>query len=312
MEKLSIIGCGTMGHSIALNIAWSKIPVKLQGIDEKDISRALTGIRSKLNILVQNNLLNEYEAEQILERITFTTYTEEAVAGCSFVIEAIPENLELKRKLFRKLDHICDQEVILASSTSGLSAAGISEDMTHRSRFIIAHFWNPAHLIPLVEIVPCDKTSNQCVDRSLTLMKAMGKKPIIVKKDIPGFVGNRLQFALFREAQYLLEEGVATKEDIDAAVTYSFGRRLPVTGPLASADLGGLDIFSSISDYLFHHLSNADGSFSLLKSLVNNNKLGEKTGEGYYTWDSSLSEKMNRNREIQLIRFLKQDMDDNS
>ena len=135
----------------------------------------------------------------------------------------------------------------------------------------------------------------------------MHKKPIEVKREVPGLVGNRLQFALFREAQYLLEEGIASKEDIDAAVTYSIGRRLPVTGPLLSADMGGLDVFASISDYLFDDLSKSDRSFPTLKKLVEQKKLGNKTAEGYYEWDKDFSTRVNQAREKELIRYLKQD-----
>lgn len=133
----------------------------------------------------------------------------------------------------------------------------------------------------------------------------MKKKPIEVKKEAPGFVGNRLQFALFREAQYILEQGIASKEDIDAAVTYGIGRRLPVTGPFLSADMGGLDVFSAIADYLFSDLSNAKTSSAALKKLVNDKKFGSKTGEGYYKWDHSFLEEMNQKREKELIHFLK-------
>jgi 3-hydroxybutyryl-CoA dehydrogenase len=143
----------------------------------------------------------------------------------------------------------------------------------------------------------------------MQLMTKMNKKPIEVKKEAPGFVGNRLQFALLREAQHILEEGIASKEDIDAAVIYSIGRRLPITGPILSADMGGLDVYTDISNYLFSHLSNATHATPGLNELVKENKLGNKTGEGYFKWDESFSEKMNNAREKELIRFLKQDME---
>lgn len=172
----------------------------------------------------------------------------------------------------------------------------------------MTHFWNPAHLIPLVEVVRGEKTGDEAVERSFQLLKQMKKKPIEVKKEIPGFVGNRLQYALFREAQYLLEEGIASKEDIDDAVTYGIGRRLPVSGPLMTADMGGLDVFSAISDYLFQHLSSAEESLPILKKLVEEQKLGDKSGEGYYKWDEDFSKQYNQKREEELIRFLKKDL----
>jgi 3-hydroxybutyryl-CoA dehydrogenase len=136
----------------------------------------------------------------------------------------------------------------------------------------------------------------------------MNKKPIEVKKDAPGFVGNRLQYALFREAQHILEEGIASKEDIDAAVAYSIGRRLPITGPLMTADMGGLNVFDSISNYLFAGLSAADHSLSTMRQLVENHKYGQKNGEGFYHWTPEFSQEMNKKREQELIHFLKQDL----
>lgn len=307
MEKLTIIGCGTMGHSIALNAAWAGISVCLYGISQEDITRATAGIQAKLDVLIRNELLQEEDRLPVMNRIRYFTAMEEAVHQASFVIEAIPEEMELKQKLFNYLDKICGSHVVLASNTSGLSATAIAAVMQHPERFVITHFWNPAHLIPLVEVLRHATTTNDVMQRVLNLLQVMHKKTIEIKKEIPGFVGNRLQAALFREAQYLLEEGVATKEDIDAAVVYGIGRRLPVTGPLLSADMGGLDIFAIISDYLFRDLSKAEGAFPALKKLVAAQKLGNKSGEGYYQWDASFSEMMNNRRETELIRFLKAD-----
>ena len=307
MENLTIIGSGTMGHSIALSAAWAEINVKMYGLDEIEIEKGLLGIKDKLTVLLQNGLITFKDFEDIKARITGSHSMEDAAEGASFIIECIPEDLGLKQELFRYLDKICAADVILASNTSGLSPSLISSGTLHPERIIVTHFWNPAHLIPLVEVLRAQKTNDSTFTRAMELLRIMNKKPIEVKKEVPGMVGNRLQFALFREAQYLLEEGIASKEDIDSAVIYSIGRRLPVTGPLISADMGGLDVFASISDYLFEDLSKADRAFPALNKLVAQNKLGDKTGEGYYLWDNDFSLEMNRSRERELIRFLKQD-----
>ncbi len=306
MEKLTIIGCGTMGHSIALCAAWRGIYVKMFGTDHADRERAECGIIRKLETLSQNGLLKMGESEQVKNRIVATTSIDEAVGESSFIIETIPEKLDLKKELFRHLDNICAVDVILASNTSGLSPSAIASVTAVPERVVVTHFWNPAHLIPLVEVVRGEKTSDGTVKRALALLEVMKKKPIEVRKEMPGFVANRLQFALFREAQFLLEEGVASKEDIDAAVIYSIGRRLSVTGPFVSADMGGLDVFASISDYLFASLCKAESSLPTLKNLVEDNKLGSKSGNGYYVWDASFSEAMNNRREMELIRFYKE------
>jgi len=308
MEKLAIIGSGTMGHSIALNAAWYGMKVKMYGVDENDIQKGISGVTDKLATLFTNDLITKDQQSQILKSITGTDSLSDTVDGATFVIECIPEVLELKNNLFKKLDEMCNKEVILATNTSGLSPSRIALNLKHPERTLATHFWNPAHLIPLVEVLRAEFTDDKTFNRAIDLLKLMNKKPIEVKKEVPGLVGNRLQFALFREAQYLLEQGVASKEDIDAAVTYSIGRRLPVTGPLLSADMGGLDVFASISDYLFKDLNNADQSSEKLKELVSKHHFGQKNGEGFYSWDDRFSEEMNRKREEQLIRFLKEDI----
>jgi 3-hydroxybutyryl-CoA dehydrogenase len=297
-----------MGHSIALNAAWAGLSVTMQGISDADLEQGWTNMLRKLEVMLNNGILSESEAGHIQENIKMTVSVEEAVQGATFVIEAVPENIQLKIDLFKRLDALCDPDVILASNTSGLSPTEIASETAHPERTVVTHFWNPAHLIPLVEVVRGEKTGDEAVERSFQLLKQMKKKPIEVKKEVPGFVGNRLQYALFREAQYLLEEGIASKEDIDDAVTYGIGRRLPVSGPLMTADMGGLDVFSAISDYLFQHLSSAEESLPALKKLVSEQKLGDKTGEGYYKWDEAFSKEYNQKREAELIRFLKKDL----
>ena len=308
MEKLAVIGCGTMGHSIALNAAWAGMQVKMYGVDTNDIQNGMSGVTDKLNTLFKNDLITKDQEDQILNRIKGTDLLSEAVDGATFIIECIPEVLELKNDLFRKLDGMCSDEVILATNTSGLSPSRIALNLKHPERTLATHFWNPAHLIPLVEVLRAEFTDDKTFNRAINMLKFMNKKPIEVKKEVPGLVGNRLQFALFREAQYLLAQGIASKEDIDAAVTYSIGRRLPVTGPLLSADMGGLDVFASISDYLFKDLSNMDQSSVNLKELVSQGHFGQKNGEGFYLWDEKFSKEMNQKREEQLIRFLKEDI----
>ncbi len=308
MERIAVLGCGTMGHSIALNAAWAGLNVTMQGISDADLEQGWTNMLKKLEVMLNNGILSESEAGHIQENIKMTVSVEEAVQGATFVIEAVPENIQLKIDLFKRLDALCAPDVILASNTSGLSPTEIASETAHPERTVVTHFWNPAHLIPLVEVVRGEKTGDEAVERSFQLLKQMKKKPIEVKKEVPGFVGNRLQYALFREAQYLLEEGIASKEDIDDAVTYGIGRRLPVSGPLMTADMGGLDVFSAISDYLFQHLSSAEESLPALKKLVSEQKLGDKTGAGYYKWDEAFSKEYNQKREAELIRFLKKDL----
>ncbi|WP_017728770.1 3-hydroxyacyl-CoA dehydrogenase family protein [Halalkalibacterium ligniniphilum] len=310
MERVTILGAGTMGHSIAISVAWAEMDVTLYGIDEDDLKRAEDGVNRKLAILQENDLFNKETKNEIKHRLKKTTSLEEAIDGATFIIEAVPEEIKLKQDLFEKLDKLCVENVILASNTSGLSPTKIAINTHHPERTVVTHFWNPAHLIPLVEVVRGEKTSDGTVARSMALLKLMKKKPIEVKKDILGSVGNRLQYALFREAQYILEQGAASKEDIDAAVVYSIGRRLPVTGPFMTADMGGLDVFNAISNYLFNDLSTADRSLKTMEKLVSEGKYGQKNGHGFYEWTSEFSNEMNQQREKTLIDWLKKDREE--
>jgi len=306
-EKLTILGSGTMGHSIALTAALSGLSVKVWGNTEQDIANGARGVREKLQILLQNEAITEEEKNKTGERIQFSINWEDALEGATFIIEAIPEILQLKQDFFQKLDQQCPSDVILASNTSGLSPTAIAINTKNPGRTIVTHFWNPAHLIPLVEVVRGEKTTDQTVDRAMAMIKKMNKKPILVKKDILGSIGNRLQYALFREAQYILEQGVASMEDIDDAVRYSLGRRLPVTGPFMTADMGGLDVFHAISSYLFPDLCKEDGSLASMRQLVDQGKYGQKNGAGFYHWTPEFSAKMSEAREKELIEWLKKD-----
>ncbi|WP_078380674.1 3-hydroxyacyl-CoA dehydrogenase family protein [Sutcliffiella halmapala] len=308
-EKLAIIGSGTMGHSIALSAAMAGIKVKVWGMNNQDIERGMTGVAEKLSVLVDNDVIKHHETEKVQSSIEFSSSLEMCVQDATFIIECIPEDLEMKQKMFLELEALCDFDVIIASNTSGLSPTEIASLIVHPERTLVTHFWNPGHLIPLVEVIRGEKTSDEAVVRSMKLLKSMGKEPILVQKDILGSIGNRLQYALFREAQYILEQGAATMEDIDKAVRYSIGRRLPVTGPFMTADMGGLDVFDAISSYLFPDLSTHQESFQAMRKLVEEGKYGQKNGAGFYTWSIEQSQIRNKEREQELIYWLKKDLE---
>ncbi|MEI3614181.1 3-hydroxyacyl-CoA dehydrogenase family protein [Pseudogracilibacillus sp. SO30301A] len=305
MEKITIIGTGTMGHSIALAIAWADLPVTVYGLDDVEIENAIKGIESKANVLNENNVIDEGQVEKVIDRIRFTTDLEGAATDATFIIEAAPEILELKQDLFKKLEECCATDTIFASNSSSLLPTDMAKNLRHPERVLGTHFWNPAHLLPLVEIIKGEKTESAFIDRARELMVRIDKQPILVNKEVVGFVGNRLQFALFREAQYLYESGVASIEDIDTAVELSIGRRLGITGPFMTADLGGLDIFKAISDYTFPDMSNKKDAFDSINQLVEAGNLGEKSGKGYYEWNKSFSKEMKQEREEELICWLK-------
>ena len=307
MENITIIGSGTMGHSIALSLAWGGLSAKVYCINNKAAKDAEQEVKKKLKTMTAHQVITDIDEESIFKYIQFTTNLEDELSGTSFIIEAITENLNLKRKLFDDISGYLNEDTVLASNTSGFLPSELSQNYKYPEQFAVAHFWNPAHLIPLVEIVPSVKTSEKTVQRIKILLEKINKKPIVLKKEITGFIGNRLQYAMFREAQYLLDNGYADKEDIDASVTHSIGRRYPVTGPLMTADMGGLDVFSAISDYLFKELSSQEQSGETISNLVNQGKFGIKNGEGFYEWNQEFSERVNRERDRVLLNFLEQD-----
>lgn len=307
MENVSVIGSGTMGHSIAISLAWHNYPVKVYCINNEAAENAKRNIKVKLEVMLNNQAIDERQLTGIENKIQLITNFEETLSETTFIIEAITEDLELKKELYNKISKCINRETVLASNTSGYLPSELSSEFKYPEQFVVTHFWNPAHLIPLVEIVPSEKTGETTIRRAKNLLEKINKKPIVMKKEIIGFIGNRLQYAMLREAQHLLDNGYADKEDIDTSVTHSIGRRYPVTGPLMTADLGGLDVFSAISNYLFKELNNGEHSGTTITNLVEQGKYGNKNGNGFYEWDEESSREINNKREQQLIEFLKTD-----
>ncbi|MEW8958355.1 MAG: 3-hydroxyacyl-CoA dehydrogenase family protein [Moorella sp. (in: firmicutes)] len=307
IKEIAVLGTGTMGHGIALLCALAGYQVRLFGRSADSLNRGFQAIRSGLELLARNGLVEGSRMEGVMENIKGVTNLAEAAAGADFVIEAVVENLAVKQGLFQELDALAPPHAILASTTSGLDPTKIAALIKRPERFVVIHFWNPPHLLPLVEIVPGEKTTQSTVELARALVTRLGRKPIEVKKAVPGFVGNRLQLALLREALYIVEQGWATPEDVDAAVKYGFGRRLAVTGPLESADLGGLDVFYNIQAYLNQDLCREGGPSKLLKEKVERGELGVKTGRGFYDWQNERVLAVKRAREEDLIKRLREE-----
>jgi 3-hydroxybutyryl-CoA dehydrogenase len=220
----------------------------------------------------------------VVARITTEASLEEALAGADFVVEAAPEDLDLKRDLFERMSRAAGPETILATNTSVMSVDVIGNLAHDPGRVVGTHFWNPPYLVPLVEVTQGEMTRPTTVSSTMALLERAGKAPIHVKRDIPGFIGNRLQHALWREAISLVEHGVCDAESVDAVVKTSFGLRHPVLGPLENADLVGLDMTLAIHDYVLPHLDSTPGPSPLLEQLVEAGDLGMKTGRGFRTW----------------------------
>ncbi|OPY67238.1 MAG: putative 3-hydroxybutyryl-CoA dehydrogenase [Syntrophorhabdaceae bacterium PtaU1.Bin034] len=304
--NVAVLGAGTMGHGIAELAALASWEVTLCDISDELLGKALEAIKESLATTERC----PDDCATVMQRIKCVISIRDAVGSAGLVIECLPEDLELKQKVFRELDRLCAPDVILATNTSGLSPTIIARGLEHPERVVVAHFWNPPQLIPLVEVVPGERTSGEVVDRTMEWVKALGKKPVRMKKECPGFIGNRLQLALLREALYIVEQGYADIEEVDKSITYGHGRRLPVTGPFCSADMGGLDVFHRISAYLFTELSNATKPSGLMQKIVEGGNLGLKSGKGFYDWTPEMKEKMMRLRTETLMEFLEKDRRD--
>ena len=307
IKNICNLGTGTMGFGTALFFAMNGYTVRMFGRSDASIERGFASIRDALNMYRENGLVTEEDIPVILGRITGCTTLEDAAKDADFVIESIAENLDIKREVWARIEELTGPDTIFATNTSGLSPSAIAESLKRKDKFVVAHFWNPPHLVPLVEVVPGEHTSQETVETTWKLIEKIGKKPVALKREALGFIGNRLQLALLREALYIVEQGIATPEAVDTAVKYSIGRRLATTGPLESADLGGLDIFYNISSDLNADLGDADKPSEILQKAMDNNTLGAKTGTGIYDWTPEALARIKRTREDNLVEWLRKD-----
>jgi len=215
------------------------------------------------------------------------------------MIEAVSEDLEVKKSVFADMERLTSQQTILCSNTSGISIGKIGEGLQFKDRIIGTHLWNPPHVVPCVEVIKSEFTSEEVFHTIVDLMKKLGKEPVRVLRDIPGFLGNRLQHALFREALSLVEKGIATPEDIDRVVKYSFGSRYPFIGPFETADLAGIDLGYEVQKYLVPDLSIDLTALNVLRKMADHGLLGVKTGKVFYQWsDERIKDLINRLRSI--------------
>lgn len=312
INNISVLGTGTMGHGIALLSAKAGLNVVMYGRSNESLERGFNNIKTSLNLFKSQGKLDSNSCEEILAKIKGVTTIEEAAKDADFILESLAEDLELKQKIFTELDKLCSADIILASNTSGLSPTAMAKNTKHPERIVVAHFWNPPHLIPLVEVVPGEKTSETTMSSTIEWVEFIGKKSVRMEKECLGFIGNRLQLALLREALYIVEQGWAKPEEVDKAIEYGHGRRLPVTGPLCSTDLGGLDIFNNISAYLFKDLCNSSEPSKLMQRMVESGQLGSKSGKGFYNWSQSELEKKQKERADTLLYFLEKDNESKS
>jgi 3-hydroxybutyryl-CoA dehydrogenase len=293
-----------MGSGIAQIFSRFGKTVIVNDIKEEYLTKSKDLIDIFNKSLIEEGLMNENEVENIFSKIKFSTDKNE-LKDCDLIIECIVEKLEIKQDFWEELEGIVKKDAYFATNTSGLSINQISSKLNDKSRFIGMHFWNPAHIIPLVELIRGEETSDEMVDNLKSLLKNIGKQAVVVNRDVPGFIGNRLQFAAFREALHIVEQGIASVEDVDKAMKYGPGFRYPIIGPLETADLGGLDTFYNISSYLFKDLGDEKEVPKMLVELIENNYLGVKSKKGFYDYSNGKDEEAIKRRDKLLFEMIK-------
>jgi len=305
IRRVVVIGTGMMGPGIAQIFALAARRVTLVGRSPQALERARTTLESNLQAMEAAGLVSPGEGHAALEAIALSTDLEGAAEGADLVVESIVEDLGTKQELFARLDRLCRFDALITSNTSGLPITRIAAGMARPERAATTHFWNPPHLVPLVEIVKGERTSDDTVERLRRLLSDVGKRPVVVRKDVPGQLGNRLLHAITREAMHIVQEGIATAEEVDTAVKCGLGLRFPVYGPLEHADLVGLDLVLSIQSYLLEDLCNRTDPMPILRDKAQRGELGAKTGHGFYDWIAKDPDQVKATRDAFLMARLK-------
>ena len=303
IKNILICGAGMMGKNIGYVFASNpSVQVGMYDLYPTDVE---AGIRTNTRQLLDKGVITEQELSDRLSRISFTNDIDsDLVKNADLVIEAVFEDMKIKRETFAKLEARCRPDTIFCTNSSVMSPSEISAELKHRERFVGTHFWNPGHLIPLVEVVKSDASSDEVAQTVMEVLRSVGKKPVLCKKDVPGFIANRMQHALWREAISIVENGIADAATVDEAVRYSFGLRLPQLGPMENADMVGTDLTYSIHDYILRDLEDSHEPSPLLKQLRDAGKIGFKTGEGFQKWTPEQVAQSNAELNEYLIRML--------
>nr|WP_267478166.1 3-hydroxyacyl-CoA dehydrogenase family protein [Paraburkholderia gardini] len=283
---VGVVGTGLMGVGIATQSALHGYRTIVHDVDAARLASVVPKAEAVLDELIDAGRIDRAAKTAALARIE-THGALDIMASAQFIIEAIPEVLALKHRLYEALDPLLAPDAILASNTSGFPPDALTGPLRAKERFVIAHFWNPPHMIPLVEVVPGSETTPEVTAKTVALMSAIGMEPVQLAKAIPGFVGNRLQFAVLREALNIVRSGAATPEEVDRVMKASLGRRWGIVGPFESADMGGLDTFVDIASHLMPALAKDEDVIDLLREQVSAGRVGVRSGAGFYDWDDA-------------------------
>lgn len=303
IKEILIVGGGMMGKNIAFVMtAAPSFNVTVYDLYPTDV---VGGIRNNTRQLVDKGILSVEELEERLSRIQFTTDIDSPLLSkADFVIEAVFEDMDIKQNTFVLLEERCRTDTYFCTNSSVMSPSEISAKLAYRERFVGTHFWNPGHLIPLVEVIKTDATADGVAETVMDVLSSVGKKPCLCKKDVPGFIANRLQHALWREAISIVENDIADAETVDIAIKNSFGLRLPQLSALENSDMVGTQLTYNIHSYLLPYLEDGHSPSPLLQKMLDEGKLGFKSGEGFKKWTPKQVQECNENLNSYLIQML--------
>lgn len=303
VKNVVICGAGMMGNMIAL--VFSSCPDFKITVWNRREKPCLEVIRDNLNQLKDKGIITEEEVEARMSRISFVFPDKgEEFKEADLIIECVAEVMETKQDLFAELEGICREDCIFCTNTSVMSPTEIAAKCEHKERVVGTHFWNPAHLIPLVEVVKTEYVTEENMQLTMDALSRAGKKPIYCKKDVPGFVANRMQHALWREAISIVENGIADPATVDDAVKYSFGLRLPQLAPIENSDMVGTQLTYNIHSYVLKYLEDTHEPSPLLTKMIEEGKMGFSSGEGFLKWDDESIAKSKKDLNEYLIKMI--------
>ncbi|MDE2896933.1 MAG: 3-hydroxyacyl-CoA dehydrogenase NAD-binding domain-containing protein [Chloroflexota bacterium] len=306
-SRAAVVGAGRMGHGIALEAARGGFQVAIYDKQAGRAQAAIAEAEADANDLVAADVIQSADIPAIVGRLSPASDLQSAAGGAEVVFEAVAEDLEVKRNVFARLDGAAPPTALLLSNTSSLAVSDIAAACQRPERVALAHWILPPHLIPAVEVAPGPQTSAATIAAVRDLLERLGKWPVVLEREMPGYLINRLQFALLREAMDLVGQGVASAEEIDRAVRGSIARRMPVMGLFGQADLAGLDVYRQIFRYLAADLSTIDGPPPALDEAVESGRTGAAAGRGFYSWTEDQRDEALRRRNTELIRLLRAD-----
>ncbi len=295
IKKITVLGSGIMGHGIAQVSAMAGYNVVLRDIEQQFLDKAMEKIRWSLDKLVSKQKISQEEGQKIFERITPIVDLATALKDCDLMIEAVPEIMDLKKKVYSEVDKVAENKTVFASNTSTLPITEIANTTTRPERFIGIHFFNPPQLMKLVEVIPGQKTSKELIDTTINFVKSVSKEPVLCKKDVAGFIVNRIFIPLVHEAAWAMDRTGATKEEIDSAVKFTL--QFPM-GIFELADFTGLDVIHKATIEMHSRDKKVINPHPLIEKLFNEKKLGQKSGSGFYEYSGEKYERINLTEEL--------------